>query len=273
MKMDIEITKDLESVEEGEKGEDLGCGEKDQENERDIESLTVLEVAERYPPKTWEALFTDAFDELELLSSIVERKEKNSGTFSPERKNLFRAFELCSIDNVKVVIFGQDPYPQMLADGKPKAQGLSFSISMEDNDIPVSLKHIFKEINDDLDIENYAHGDLTYWAQQGVLLLNACLTVTPGQPGSYNKIWMGFISKVLKHIAKHNEECIYVLWGREAQGLERLIEGSSMTVLTANHPAARGGMNNGFFGCKHFSQINVILAKQKKKEIDWRLPL
>lgn len=239
-------------------------------SEEDVEKMTVIEYARRFPPKGWEELFESSADELELVSSILEKKEKLNGTFIPERKNLFRVFELCQAQDIKVVIIGQDPYHQILADGKPRAQGLAFSVS-QDDEVPISLKNIYKELKNDVGVDNYLHGDLTFWVEGGVFLLNSCLTVDPGKAGSHKAIWMPFITNTLKFIAKHNEHVIYLLWGNSSQDLEEYIEGSPV-ILTASHPSGFSA-NRGFFGSKHFSQVNQILIKQGREPIDWKLPV
>src|SRR5690606_19127370 len=159
----------------------------------------------------------------------------------------------------------QDPYHQVMYNGKPRAQGMSFSVSKDDS-IPSSLCNIFKEINDDLGINNNTHGDLSCWARQGVLLLNSCLTVKPCEAGSHNKdLWMGFIDRVLKYIARINPKCIYVLWGAWAKHIKPMIEGKPH-ILESTHPSGYSA-RKGFFGCKHFSRINEILIEEGKEEI------
>ncbi len=233
-----------------------------------IEELPIIEIARKYPPPSWKDVFNYADDELELISELLDGVEKNQGKFFPKKVNLFKAFELCSRSKVKVVIFGQDPYHQMLYTGEPRAQGLAFSVSPSDS-IPSSLQNIYKEIQSDVGISNFAHGDLTHWAEQGILLLNTCLTVQPNQAGSHKHIWAGFINKVIKDIAQANSKCIYVLWGNHAKKLAKLIEGSP-PVLESSHPSGLSA-NRGFLGCKHFSQINELLRAQGKEEIDWNI--
>jgi uracil-DNA glycosylase len=235
---------------------------------KNLEALSVLEISQKYYPISWKPLFEDAYDELELVSELLDEIVENSGPFFPEKKNIFRAFDLCKSSNVKVVIFGQDPYHQFLPNGKPRAQGLSFSVS-DDDIIPSSLRNIYKELKSDLDIDNMCYGgDLTPWARQGVLLLNTCLTVTPGKAGSHGKIWSGFIKRVMLYLSKLNPHCIYVLWGRHAQGLRKEIEGNPH-ILESAHPS--GLSCKHFFGNRHFSQINDMLKKQNRTPINWSL--
>lgn len=241
----------------------LNPADKVVERSYELNSCTVYELSQRYFPLTWEHLFTKkAKQELELISSILDKKEKNEGPYLPEKINIFRAFDLCRSDEIKIVIFGQDPYHQ-----PGRAQGLAFSVSKED-EIPSSLSNIFKEISDDLDIPNdFKHGDLTSWAEQGILLLNTCLTVQPHLPKSHGKFWLSFIKRTIKEIAVYNKDCIYVLWGNDARSLKKFIEGDP-PILEAAHPSGLS-YARGFRGCKHFSKINEILKKQGKQEIDW----
>jgi len=231
-----------------------------------IEKLSIIEITRKYPPPTWKDVFKEADDELELISELLGDKEKVDGTFFPRKADLFKAFELCPRNSVKVVIFGQDPYHQMLYTGEPRAQGLSFSVGRTDV-IPSSLQNIFKEIKSDVGIDNYSHGDLSCWAKQGILLLNTCLTVQPNQAGSHKHVWAGFIDKVIKDIAQANQDCIYVLWGNVAKKLSSSIEGSP-PILESSHPSGFS-YTRGFKGCCHFSQINEILRNQGRTEIDW----
>lgn len=165
---------------------------------------------------------------------------------------------------------GQDPYHQNDDDSHPTAQGIAFSVRSNAK-IPSSLRNIYKEIKD-----NYPefvipqHGDLTEWVKQGVFLLNACLTVTPHKAGSHGKIWMGFIHRVITAICQVNNECIFVLWGAEAQKHEKLISGQKSIVLKAAHPSGMSA-NRGFFGNKHFKIINDKLIEQGKSPINWQI--
>jgi len=237
----------------------------------ELNNGTVFEITQKYPPLSWENLFKKkAKEELKLISSILDRKEKEDGPYIPEKINIFKAFDLCPLDKVKVVIFGQDPYHQVLHNGNIRAQGLAFSVS-KDDEIPSSLCNIFKEISENLGICNdFRHGDLTSWAEQGILLLNTCLTVQPYLPKSHGKFWLSFVKKVIKEIAANNGECIYVLWGGDAKGLKKYIEGDP-PILEAAHPSGLS-YNRGFKGCGHFKKINEILKDQNRDRIEWLLP-
>jgi uracil-DNA glycosylase len=231
------------------------------------ESWSVSEVARRRSPLTWEAVFHDSAPEFSNVDEYIDGK-----LFYPLKENLFRAFELTPLDKVKVVIVGQDPYPQSVnIYGKivPRAQGMSFSVHKEDS-IPSSLSNIYKELKSSVEgFEIPHHGDLSKWAHQGVLLLNQCLTVEPMKPGSHGGIWMGFISKVLAAINEHRPGTIFILWGKEAQKLEYIM-GEKNIAITGVHPSGLSA-NRGFFGGNYFNRVNKLLKKQGKTEIDWKL--
>lgn len=236
------------------------------------QSWTIAQIVERTTPRSWEKVFTSSKLELRDISLILEEQERLYGTFYPLKKDIFNAFNYTPLHKVKVVIVGQDPYHQTIVINNcslPRATGLAFSVRQED-EIPSSLCNIYKELCssvDDFTLPN--HGDLREWAIQGVLLLNTCLTVRPGVPKSHGDIWLGFISKVLKGINDVNPDCIFMLWGREAQRLKTML-GNTNVVLEAAHPSGLSA-KNGFFGCNHFKLANEMLEKQGKKKIDWRI--
>jgi uracil-DNA glycosylase len=231
------------------------------------ESWSISEVAKRRPPPSWEQLFEDCIPEFQNVDEYIKNKE-----FYPLKQNLFRAFEFTPLHSVKVVIVGQDPYPQSInIHGKivPRAQGLSFSVHREDS-IPSSLSNIYKELKSTIpDFISPYHGDLTKWTRQGVLLLNQCLTVEPMKPGSHGGIWMGFIMKLLELLNNERPGTIFILWGKEAQKLEHLI-GEKNIAITGVHPSGLSA-NRGFFGGDYFNKVNKLLKKQGKSEIDWKL--
>lgn len=233
------------------------------------EDWTIWDIITKRPPIGWREVFEKCHDEFKDLSHDVHERERVQGRFFPLRKNLFRAFQLTSLEEVRVVIIGQDPYPQPRWDGKPRAQGLSFSVSKGDQ-IPSSLQNIFKELQTEYpEWQMPNHGDLTSWALQGVLLLNMSLTVTPNKPNSYGEIWMQFISKVLDAIGRVNPKCIFLLWGKEAQKLRRYVNDKSV-ILEAAHPSGLSA-SRGFFGCNHFIQVNDILKNRGENMIDWQI--
>jgi len=182
----------------------------------------------------------------------------------PPKELVFNAFNLCHFEDVKVVIIGQDPYH-----GPGQANGLAFSVS-NGIKVPPSLKNIFKELNTDVNAQISLSGNLENWAKQGVLMLNAILTVEQGLPGSHrNKGWEVFTDAVIKQISSEKEHVVFLLWGNYAIQKESLIEASKHLILKAAHPSplARGA----FFGCKHFSSTNSYLVENSLKPIDWEL--
>ena len=191
--------------------------------------------------------------------------EKDAGQrIYPPGGLIFRAFELTPVSAVKVVILGQDPYH-----GPGQAMGLSFSVP-DGVPAPPSLKNIFKEIESDLGIRMSGRTNLESWARQGVLLLNACLTVRAGSPTSHSRIgWQEFTDAVISYISDHCEGVVFLLWGNFARGKKALIDTTRHTVLEAAHPSPLAG--GAFFGCRHFSQTNDILVREGKTPINWQL--
>lgn len=191
------------------------------------------------------------------------RQEYLSKTVYPPAKDVFRAFNLCPFDEVKVVIIGQDPYH-----GPRQANGLSFAVH-EGIKIPPSLKNIFKEIQDDLGVTPEPSGDLSRWAEQGVLMLNAVLTVLAGSPASHRGIgWERFTDAVIQALNSDRQGIVYMLWGRYAQEKGAVIDRNANLVLESAHPSPYSATR--FFGNHHFSLCNGYLEKQGKTPIDWR---
>ena len=191
--------------------------------------------------------------------------EKAAGkVIYPPGSQIFRAFELTPVDQVKVVILGQDPYH-----GPGQAMGLSFSVP-DGVPAPPSLRNIFQEVETDLGIRMSGRPNLEKWARQGVLLLNAVLTVQAGQPTSHSRAgWQEFTDAVIRYLSENREGIVFLLWGRFAAEKAALIDASRHHVLLAAHPSplARGA----FFGCRHFSKTNQILVSEGKTPIDWQL--
>jgi uracil-DNA glycosylase len=213
----------------------------------------------------WLNLLKDEFAKdyfKELKNFLVE--ERSRFRVFPPGSLIFNAFNLTPLDKVKVVILGQDPYH-----GLGQAHGLCFSVP-EGVKAPPSLVNVFKEIQSDVGIEIPDTGNLTAWAQQGVFLLNATLTVRENQAGSHqNKGWERFTDTVIQKLSEHKEGLVFLLWGNYARNKMSLIDQSKHLVLTAPHPSplARGG----FFNCKHFSKTNDYLIQHGKEPVDWSL--
>jgi uracil-DNA glycosylase len=190
--------------------------------------------------------------------------EKTNHVIYPPGDKIFSAFNLTPFEKVKVVIIGQDPYH-----GPGQANGLCFSVS-PGIATPPSLKNVFKELNSDLGLPIPYTGNLEPWAKQGVLLLNATLTVRANTPGSHQKKgWENFTDAVIKTISDHKKGVVFLLWGNFAQTKEALIDQNKHYILKAAHPSplARGA----FFGCRHFSKTNKILEHEGHRPIDWRI--
>ena len=192
-------------------------------------------------------------------------KEKNDGkVVFPPGPLIFNAFNQTPFDRVKVIILGQDPYHN-----PGEAMGLSFSVPQGVR-IPPSLQNIYKEINSDLGLPMPLHGDLTHWASQGVLLLNAMLTVEAGKPGSHQNIgWQTFTDAVIRRLSGQREHLVFMLWGRFAQGKKALIDPAKHLILEAAHPSPLA--RDAFKGCRHFSLANTYLQENGKNGIDWSI--
>lgn len=199
------------------------------------------------------------------LYETVVKEYKTTQVFPPSR-DLFKAYELCPYHKVKVVILGQDPYHNV-----GQAQGMSFSVP-KGVPLPPSLQNIFKEIRDDLSILEPDCGDLSYWAKQGVLLLNTVLTVRAHQAFSHRGIgWEEFTDATIRAIEEKEDPVVYILWGTPAQKKRSMIQQKKRLVLTAPHPSPLSAYR-GFFGSKPFSKCNAYLRKEGVDEIDWQLP-
>lgn len=197
------------------------------------------------------------------LAAFV-KKEYKDGTVYPAPKNIFRAFDLCPFDTVKVVILGQDPYH-----GERQANGLAFAVD-EREVVPPSLKNIFKEIESDMG-KTLVHtdGDLSRWAKQGVLLLNATLTVRAHAAGSHQEHgWEAFTDAAIRALSDEREHLVFMLWGNYAKAKGAHIDRSKHLVLEAPHPSPFSAAS-GFFGCKHFSRANEYLISHGQTPIDW----
>ncbi|HEV8666737.1 MAG TPA: uracil-DNA glycosylase [Candidatus Paceibacterota bacterium] len=214
--------------------------------------------------ESWKEALTDEFGKpyFEQLTKFV-KDEYKKGSVYPAPKNIFRAFELTPFNKVEVVILGQDPYH-----GAGQANGLSFAVN-EGVRNPPSLQNIFKEIESDIGEKPHSSGDLTRWATQGVLLLNATLTVRGSTPGSHQgKGWEAFTDAAIKALSDKREHLVFILWGNYARQKGAHIDRTKHLVIESPHPSPFSA-HNGFFGSKPFSKTNEYLVKNKKKKIDW----
>lgn len=214
--------------------------------------------------RSWYDLLKPEFekDYFKSLQSFLD-KEYSSCIVYPAQEKIFNALNHVAYDKIKVVIIGQDPYHE-----PDQAQGLSFSVP-ENVQIPPSLVNIMKEIESDLEISCYKHGNLERWAKQGVLLLNTVLTVRKGQANSHkDKGWETLTRKIIQHVGARKEPIVFLLWGSYAQSYQNLIAPHHL-VLKAPQPSPLSSYR-GFFGCKHFSKCNEFLIKNGQTPIDWR---
>lgn len=214
----------------------------------------------------WKAVLESEFHKpyFEQLVSFV-KSEYHTQTIYPPGNRIFQAFEFTPFDAVKVVVIGQDPYH-----GPGQANGLSFSVN-DDITLPPSLKNIYKELEDDLGIQNGTKGNLSKWAKQGVLLLNATLTVRAKTPGSHqNKGWETFTDAVIQKISEEKDNIVFILWGAYAQKKGACIDRNKHCVIESPHPSPFS-VYRGFYGSKPFSKTNVYLENKGKEPIDWKL--
>lgn len=216
---------------------------------------------------TWQSVLSEEKqkDYFKKIVEFVDKERSQGKIIYPERTNIFSALKLTPFDKVKVVILGQDPYH-----GPRQAHGLSFSVKPGIKP-PPSLVNIFKELHSDLGIPRPKHGSLQKWAEQGVLLLNASLTVEAGKPQSHAHIgWYQLTDKIIESLNHHPDTIVYLLWGASAQKKEHLIDKTKHKVLKAPHPSPLSA-SRGFLGCKHFSKANKLLEACGRTPIDWSL--
>ncbi len=214
---------------------------------------------------SWQKVLSGEFEKpyFAQLAAFVKEEYTTKKCF-PRGNRIFSAFEHCTFDAVKVVIIGQDPYH-----GEGQANGLSFSVN-DGITFPPSLQNIFKEIQQDLGVPFPQTGNLERWADQGVLLLNAVLTVRQGEPGSHqNKGWEVFTDAVIQKISEEKEKVVFLLWGGFAKKKGLKIDRSKHLVLESGHPSPMSANQGLWFGNRHFSQTNAYLASQSKPEIKW----
>ena len=227
-------------------------------------------MSNNHSPKmheTWLELLNQEFRKpymQSLREFLIQEKLKNKVVYPPNEET-FRALRLTGVDDVKVVILGQDPYH-----GRSQADGLAFSVQ-KGIKLPPSLRNIFKEIEDDLGVDSPKHGDLSFLAEQGVLLLNSVLTVNEGDPASHaNRGWEAFTDKIVE-ILDHKKNIVFMLWGGYAQKKASKIDKESHCILKATHPSPLSA-HRGFFGCRHFSKANEYLVLNGLNTIKWTKP-
>lgn len=217
--------------------------------------------------KSWLPYIRDEFTKPYFLDLVdFVKSEFQLHTCYPKGIHIFNAFEQCEFDNLKVVIIGQDPYH-----GVGQANGLCFSVN-DGIAHPPSLINIFKELESDLNVSYPKSGNLEAWARQGVLLLNATLTVRSGMAGSHqNKGWEQFTDTIIKVVSEHKAKVVFLLWGNFAKKKARFIDKEKHHILTSGHPSPLSANRGLWFGNKHFSETNFLLAQAAQKTIDWSL--
>ena len=222
------------------------------------------------PPKGWEEVFKESQKELKIIRDKVSQYEKENVVY-PKREDVFNAFRLTPLKDIKILILGSVPYANE-SKSQHTAMGLAFSVH-KGVKIPPSLVNIYKELSREYtDFKTPSSGDLTPWAQQGVFLLNMSLTVNAGSSGSHGNLWMLFIKKVINAIVKSNPNVIFVLWGKPAGTIIKYIP-KDVNVLTSSHPSPLSATKTAtpFIGNGHFTIINDMLIKMGKTPINWQL--
>ena len=217
--------------------------------------------------ESWKSALKQEFSKpyFQEIAAFLKTEKMQGKTIYPAGPLIFNAFNHTSFTNVKVVLLGQDPYH-----GPGQAMGLSFSVN-QGVPPPPSLVNIYKELHKDIGMAIPKTGDLTPWANQGVLLLNAALTVRANEPASHSKVgWMQFTDAVIRRISDEKRGVVFLLWGKFAQEKQGLIDETKHHVLKAAHPSPFSA-DKGFFGCRHFSKTNELLAKEGLDPIDWTL--
>lgn len=218
--------------------------------------------------QSWKEVLNDEFEKpyFAEIAGWIKTEKQSGKVIYPAGSSIFNAFELTPFNRVKVVLLGQDPYHN-----PGQAHGLSFSVQRGIKP-PPSLQNIFKEIRQDLGLSlSPEFGDLTHWAQQGVLLLNAALTVRANEPGSHARIgWASFTDAVIRLLSERKEHLVFLLWGRFAQEKQFLIDEHRHCILKTAHPSPFSA-DKGFFGCRHFSKTNEYLTRHGIDPIDWNL--
>ena len=214
---------------------------------------------------SWKTVLENEFEKpyFKDLITIIKEEYKTKTCYPPENE-IFAAFNLCPFDNVKVVVIGQDPYH-----GKGQANGLCFSVQNDVN-LPPSLRNIFKELQNDLGAYSPSHGNLEHWAKQGVLLLNATLTVRESDAGSHQSLgWEKFTDEVINILSKEKEKIVFLLWGGFAKRKGRKIDQNKHHVLISGHPSPLSANRGYWFGNSHFSKTNEYLKSNGFQEIEW----
>lgn len=227
----------------------------------------MTELAKIFPKEWVEYIDIFQLNQINLFLEEERKQFEDKCEVFPPNNKIFAAFSFFKPEDTKVIIIGQDPYH-----GKGQAMGLSFSVPSSIK-LPPSLRNIFKELKNDLDCEKtYTKGDLTSWAQQGVLLLNRALTVRQAKPNSHQRKWSDFTLHIISVLLAKNSGIVLMLWGGNAKAILKSIDSYILRrhhILEANHPSPLSANRGGWFGCRHFSKANQFLAKSGKSQVDW----
>lgn len=234
-----------------------------------------MALIDQFPKEYKNLLDEEDKKNIEKIDKLITVcKEKNVSVF-PDKENIFRSLTTTKLNDIKVVIIGQDCYFNKF-NGKPEANGLAFSVN-KGIPIPSSLNNIYKNMMTNKHFYKYPeHGDLSFWAHQGVLLFNTALTVQEGIKLSHSKYWQNITDKIIKYISDKSNYCIFVLWGGFALGKKKLIDESKHNVLVSSHPSGLSchltlNQYSSFMNSDHFGEINKLLKKNNKKEIVWQI--
>ncbi len=234
----------------------------DKKNKIFVNISSMVEPLESWKKVAAEYGLREILKTIKKKLSEVSLKKKQ---IYPSSKDIFKAFELTSFEDVKIIILGQDPYH-----GPNQANGLAFSVNSKVR-FPPSLLNIFKEYSTDLNLPIPTDGNLSAWGEQGVLLLNSILTVESGLPGSHKDFgWEEFTNQIIKALSDKKSNLVFILWGAYAQSKEILIDSSKHLIIASSHPSPLSA-HRGFFGSKPFSKTNDYLKKNKNEEIDWEI--
>jgi len=235
--------------------------------------LTMYQILMMNHPPTWKPFFTRAEPEIRHACQMIAASSVGKSVF-PLTQDLLSAFWLTPLFMLKAVIIGQDPYPGLQRDGRPKAIGISFATDRTYGEIPDSLKTVYREL--EASVEGWTHpghADLRCWARQGVLMYNTALTVEAHNAGSHTGFWKPFTEKLMEFLNENAKDCVFMLWGKHAQAAAQSIYTSRHFKLTAYHPSPRNDARDGFsfIGCNHFNLANIQLVEKGIHPIDWRV--
>lgn len=217
-------------------------------------------------PTNWKNILMEIYFKHKIY--IDKTYDEDNNSIFPEKQYIFRAFSYCNVEDVKVVILGQDCYHSLSKNKLPLACGLSFSVNEDCKTMPPSLRVIFNELHHEYGVQR-TNTDLSDWARQGVLMLNCALTVKQGKPNSHAKIWKCFTDDLIRYIAEHCHNVVYILWGEFAKGYVQYINDTSNYILTCRHPSPLAQSKGPFVGNNHFKFANEYLQKNNKQPIVW----